>query len=89
MGIIVAELAKGVLKEPYNVRVYLGPVGKWQIALTTQSGRLLEVETREGTPKTWRVFEDAMEVVIASCKEAQEVRVEVGPLVLVEQRSGA
>jgi hypothetical protein len=85
MGITTAELAAGLLSESYEVRIFLGPVKTWQITLTTKSGKVVEIETRRGTPKTWRVFEDAVRFVLTQCRESKRIRVELEGLIF-EQR---
>lgn len=88
MGVILAELEKGVLGKLSKARIFLGPVGKWQIVVTTSTGKEVEIETRMGTPKTWRVFEDAVQTVIEFCRGVDEISVEIGPLKLVQQKEG-
>ncbi|WP_124702825.1 hypothetical protein [Burkholderia cenocepacia] len=82
MGITVAELRRNELSEDYEVRIFLGPLRSWQICLLTTSGKVVDVETKRATPKSWRHFEDAVDFVREHCVPSAPIVVEIDGLVL-------
>ncbi|HGO6126519.1 TPA: hypothetical protein ACK3RK_005067 [Burkholderia cepacia] len=82
MGITVAELRGKEIEEPYEVKIFLGPLKSWQISLITQSGKTIDVETKRSAPKTWRYFEDAVEFATSNCQEALRMQVQIGEILL-------
>ncbi|WP_420213479.1 hypothetical protein ACN8ZM_40410 (plasmid) [Burkholderia aenigmatica] len=80
MRIAQPELAG--LKDAYSATIYQGPVSAWQVKLSLASGKLLEVVTQRGYPKTWRRLEDVLTFATVYCKAATSITVDFGEYVL-------
>ncbi len=82
MGITVAELRRNELSEEYEVKIFFGPLRSWQICLLTISGKVVDVETKRATPKSWRHFEDAVDFVREHCVPSATIVVEIDGIFL-------
>lgn len=82
MRVMLAEVARGLIDEPYKVRVFVGTGKAWELELITESGRTHQVQTQRGPTRTWLALDKALEAVETYCVDATRVRVEIGKLVL-------
>ncbi|MBU9384975.1 hypothetical protein [Burkholderia gladioli] len=85
MGITVAELRRNDANEAYDVKIFLGPLKSWQMSLLMESGKLVDVETKRATPKTWRHFEDAILFALENCGAKKGFIVEIDNIVLRQE----
>lgn len=82
MRVTLAEIARGLIDEPYRVRVFVGTTKAWELELVTASEKVHQIQTQRGPTRTWLALDKALEAVIEYCAAAQGVRVEIGNLVL-------
>lgn len=87
MRVTLAEVARGLIDEPYTVRLFLGSNKNWEIELLTESGRVHQVQTRRGPTRTWLVLDRAIEAVRSHCSDAEGIQVELEGLVLRWERN--
>ncbi|MEX3555503.1 MAG: hypothetical protein VB131_02370 [Burkholderia gladioli] len=86
MRVTLAEIARGLLDEPYRVRVFLGSGQVWEIELITDSEQVHQIQTQRGPTRTWLALDKAIEAVLTYCTHAKSISVEIGSIVL-ESRS--
>lgn len=82
MRVTLAEVARGLIDEPYTVRLFLGSNQTWEIELLTKSGRVHQIQTRRGPTRTWLALERAIEAVRGHCRAAESILVELDGLEL-------
>ncbi|MFD1559566.1 hypothetical protein ACFSHT_28660 [Paraburkholderia silviterrae] len=82
MRVTLAEIARGLLDEPYRVRIFLGSGQAWEIELLTDSRQIHQIQTQRGPTRTWLALDKAIEAALTYCTDAKSISVEIGSIVL-------
>lgn len=82
MRVALAEVKRGLIDEPYKVRVFLGSSKAWEIELVTASKRTHQIQSQRGPTRTWLTLDKAIKAVMTYCIDAKGIVVEIGTVVL-------
>ncbi len=82
MRVTLTELGRGLLDEPYELRVFRGATQAWEVEVVTQSKQVHQIQTQRGPTRSWLALDKAIESVLDYCPGVTGMTVEIAGVTL-------